>query len=214
MRVSEIPSVEPLHWNQVAATFSHGRVVLYLNGEEILAGTTKATALVPNEHPLLIGEAQALSGPRSYLFAGLIDNVRLYSRALSGDELSSLYAQERQGKTEEKLSIEAPMPEGYDPEFKTKLPLVAAYEKQMPDPASREQVSASVAPYGGVPTLHIDSKPVYSMAMMPEPYVSDDLITLSCRDFAAAGVDIYSEIFWSWMTVPDGCSGWWLGEGE
>ena len=52
------------------------------------------------------------------------------------------------------------------------------------------------------------------MAMMPEPYAKDEEVTLSCRDFAAAGVDLYSEIFWSWMSPRDGAHSWWLGPGQ
>jgi len=213
--VSDVPAVNAQRWNHVAATFDRGQISLYLNGAEILSGRTTTDRLVTNRHALLIGEAQALSGPRSYLFDGLIDEVRIYQQALSEAEVRALYAYERAAKPTGALSIDMPLPEGYDPGFEKKLPLVAAYEAETPARRlSRGPVTAGVAPYRGACMLHINGQPVYGMAMMPEPYVSDDLVTLSCRDFAAAGVDLYSEILWSWMTPGQGCSGWWLGPGE
>lgn len=92
---------------------------------------------------------------------------------------------------------------------------MADYERRLAGIAGRTApVETRVRNHGGVPTLHLDGRPVYAIAMMPEPYVADEWVTQSCRDFAAAGVDLYSEIFWSWMKPRDGCHGWWLGEGE
>lgn len=213
--LAQVPAVQAHRWNHVAATFNRGRVSLYLNGEETLSGVTDTPRLVPNDHPLRIGEAHAQSGPRAFIFTGLISDMRLYDRALPAEELRRLYEHERAGKPEEALTIARPLPEGYDPEFRTKLPLVEAYERRLPDiPPRTEPVEAVVREHNGAPTLHVNGRPVYGMAMMPEPYASDDLIHLSCRDFAAAGVDIQSEILWSWMTPRDGCHGWWPGEGE
>ncbi|MGC9318923.1 MAG: LamG domain-containing protein, partial [Armatimonadota bacterium] len=100
---SEVPRVEPKRWNHVAATFNRGRIVLYLNGEEVLAGTTTVQEFVPSAHPLLIGEAQALGGGRAYLFDGLIDGVRILERALSAEELADLFARERAAHPDEPL---------------------------------------------------------------------------------------------------------------
>ncbi len=212
---SEVPVVPTAHWSHVAATFDHGHVTLYLNGEEMLSATTATDHLVANEHPLLIGEAQSQAGPRDYVFSGLVDDARIYDRALSGEEVASVYRHERPDKTEDRLSIERPLPEGYDPEFKTKLPLVAAWEQDIPeDRVGDGPTETTIETHRGCTMLHINGQPVYAMAMMPEPYVADDLITLSCRDFAAAGVNLYSEIFWSWATPRDGCHGWWLAPGE
>ena len=212
--LAKVPRIATKRWSHVAATFNRGHVVLFLNGEAMLEADCPVKQLVPNAHPMLIAGAQSSAGHQAYMFPGLIDDVRIYNRALSVDELAALYQQERPSKPEKPLSIRAPLPIGYDPEFKTKLPLVAAYERNLPPDPRRKQVTSSVKPYRGVPMLHVDGKPVYSMAMMPEPYVSDELIGHSCRDFAAAGVDIYSEIFWSWTTPSKGCHSWWLGPGQ
>jgi len=213
--LAEVPAVQSGRWNHVAATFNRGHVSLYLNGEETISGPTGTKQLVPNAHPLLIGQGQAQSGHRAMIFTGLLGQVRLYDRALPAEELRRLYQHERADKPDGKLTIARPLPDGYDPDFETKLPLVAAYERRLDGIACRTQpTETQVRDHCGVPTLHVNGRPVYGMAMMPEPYVGDEWVTLSCRDFAAAGVDIYSEIFWSWMTPQDGCHGWWLGEGQ
>ena len=213
--LSQVPRVRPRRWSHVAATFDRGEVVLFLNGEAILSAQCPVDHLVPSSEPLMIGEAQSLAGPRAYYFPGLIDDVRVHNRALSRDEIARMYRDDRQRRPERELRIAPIMPPGYDPGFRTKLPLVEAYKQRVGEVATRpEQVTSSVRPFRGAPTLHVNGRPVYAMAMMPEPYVSNELVTHSCRDFAAAGVDLYSEIFWSWMTPRDGCSGWWLGPGR
>ncbi|MEN6641841.1 MAG: LamG-like jellyroll fold domain-containing protein [Armatimonadia bacterium] len=213
--LASVPAVKPLHWNHVAATFDRGLISLYLNGEKLLEGRSPVNHLVPNQHPLLIGEAHADSGARSYMLSGLIDDVRVYGRALPAGEIAALYQYERQGKSDKPLTIQRPLPEGYDPEFKTVLPRVAEWEKHLPlDRVGRGPTQTAIKMHGGYPMLHVNGKPVYGMAMMPEPYASDEMITKSCRDFAASGVDLYSEIFWSWATPGKGCYGWWLGPGQ
>ncbi len=213
--VADVPAVKANSWSHVAATFRAGSIALYLNGERILAGQVGTDHLVTNEQPLLIGAAQAVNGVRSYLFEGIIDNVRVHARALTPEQVRSLYTAERADKPLARMSITQPLPKGYDPDFSTKLPLVGRYEDALPAPLPKlPPTEASVQPYHGYPMLHVNGKPVYSMAMMPEPYASDEQITLSCRDFTAAGVDIYSEIFWSWATPREGCHSWWTGPGE
>jgi len=213
--VGDVPVVAAKRWSHVAATFDRGLVCLYLDGEKVLSATAPVEHLTVNQQPLTIGEAHADGGGRAYLFHGLMDDVRIYRRALSEEDLRGLYALERADKSRDALDIVRPLPEGYDPEFGTKLPLVAAYEAALPTPRDGSAApEAQVRAHGGVPTLHIDGRPVTTMAMMPEPYVSDEQIALSCRDFAAAGHELYSEIFWSWMTPGQGCFGWWTGPGE
>lgn len=212
--LADVPAVPTARWSHVAASFDHGRVVLYLDGEPILAGTTSTDHLVPNGHPLRIGEAQADGGARTYLFRGLIDAVRIHGRALSPEEIATLYARERATHPAEPLTIERPLPEGYDPEFRTKLPLVAAWELDPPPVRVGPQTTCRVMPHRGALVPVIDGVPVYPMAMMPEPYAADEMIELSCRDFAAAGIDLYSEILWSWATPGQGCHGWWRGPTE
>jgi hypothetical protein len=214
MPVAEVPSVACREWSHVAATFDSGQITIYLNGSPILSGDCPVQKLVPNDHPLRIAEGESETGHRAYLCPGLIDEVRIHIRALTADQIAAMYQRDRSKRPAGQITIRPINPPGYDPEFKAKLPLVAAYEKDLPPRPTRKQITSCIKTQGGVPTLHIDGKPVYAMAMMPEPYVSNDQITLSCRDFAATGMDLYSEIFWSWMEPQQGCHGWWLGPGR
>lgn len=209
---ADVPAVAPKRWSHVAGTFDRGAITLYLDGEAILSGADDIIALVPNEHPLLLGEAQHPEGNRSYLYDGLIDAVRVLDRALNAAEMEALYREERADHPDGALAISPPMPPGYDPEFAVTLPLVDAWEPG--ESTVADQTTAVVRPHNGALVPVIDGRPFYGMAMMPEPYAGDEQITLSCRDFAAAGVDLYSEILWSWATPREGCHGWWLGEGQ
>ena len=213
--LAKLAAVKPNVWSHVAATFDHGQVVIYLNGEPYLSATIPLEQLVPNDDPLLLGEAQAEGGPRSYLFRGLLDDIKVRDRALSAADLKAEYDAERAVKPAGPLTIDRPLPEGYDPEFKTTLPLVKAYDEHPPAPLDgRQPLQTKVALHHGMQMLEVNGQTVYPMAMMPEPYAADDQVTLSCHDFAAAGLTLYSEIFWSWMAPRDGCHSWWLGEGK
>ena len=212
--LTEVPSVKRREWSHVAATFDSGRIVIYLNGKPILSGDCPAKQLVPNDHPLRIGEGESATGHRAYLCPGLIDDVRIHNRALTSAEIAAMYEHDRSKHPAGHIRVRPLDPPGYDPEFKMKLPLVATYEKNLPTAPARKQITAWIKMHGGVPTLHVDGNPVYAMAMMPEPYVSDEKIMLSCRDFAATGMNLYSEIFWTWMKPQQGCHGWWLGPGQ
>lgn len=212
--LAEVPAAPARRWSHVAATFDRGRIDLYLNGKVLLSGQEQTARLVPNPFPLGIGRGQSLGGHASYYFSGLIDGVRIANRALSAEEIAGMVQRDRAAKGDGELAIHPPLPPGYDPGFKTKLPMVASYERSLPRTEKRDQITASVRRGDGPPMLMIDGRPVFPMAMMPEPYASDEQIALSCRDFAAAGVDLYSEIFWSWMRPGQGCAGWWLGPGQ
>ncbi len=212
--VADVPSVVCREWSHVAATFDSGRITIYLNGNPILSGDCPVQRLVANDHPLRIAEGESDTGHRAYLCPGLIDEVRVHNRALTAAQIATMVEHDRVKHPAGEVAIGPFNPPGYDPEFKTKLPLVAAYEENLPPRPARRQITSCIKSQGGVPTLHIDGEPVYAMAMMPEPYVSDDQITLSCRDFAATGMNLYSEIFWSWMEPQQGCHGWWLGPGR
>ena len=76
----------------LAATFDGTTISLYANGQRIAFQTLASLgwpAFVPNaSKPLKIGQAGDFNGR---VFNGAIDEVALYGRALSGDELASRY---------------------------------------------------------------------------------------------------------------------------
>ncbi len=72
-------------WNHVAATIDadSGEMVLYVNGESVGTANTEASAFTSFH----VGRREATS---SHYLVGAIDHVRVYDRALSGDEVGQL----------------------------------------------------------------------------------------------------------------------------
>ena len=112
--------------------------------------------------------------------------------------------------------VEVKAASGYDPEFKRKLKLTLAYEKSIPkDSLSSKKLNVKIDEYKNVPALFINKKPVFPMQMMPCPWGPSKDIFWPCRDFAAAGINLYSDIiFTAFGGRGDDCADWWLGEGE
>ncbi len=79
-------------WMHLAGTFDGATLKLYRNG--VLA-TSSATALVPSNQggAMDIGRGGDYTG--NLMFQGLIDDMRVYSRALSAGEIQALYNSER-----------------------------------------------------------------------------------------------------------------------
>jgi len=82
-------STYPLNtWGFVAMTFDGIKVTLYYNGE-IIKTEDVAGHIVTNNMSLLIGASE-----RVEYFAGTIDEVRIYNRALSQEEIQKIYSTE------------------------------------------------------------------------------------------------------------------------
>ncbi len=79
-------------WMHLAATFDGTNTLLfYTNG--VLAGSGSGNLGPPNTAPLTIGASGGC-----FFFAGLMDEVTLYGRALSADEIQSIYNAGTAGK--------------------------------------------------------------------------------------------------------------------
>jgi alpha-L-fucosidase 2 len=73
-------------WSHVAVTLGHGNLLVYLNGEPVLESRVPDKPLTVTGLPLHIGADS--SGRNCY--AGLMDEVRIYRRVLSSEEIASL----------------------------------------------------------------------------------------------------------------------------
>lgn len=81
-------------WSFVAMTFGSSTLSIYVNGELVGQVATAFSEIEPDEYAtddLFIGDFRGI-GSTVYLFNGGIDEVRIYDRALSQDEIVSLYA--------------------------------------------------------------------------------------------------------------------------
>jgi hypothetical protein len=73
-------------WSHVAATFGQRTLRVYLDGRQIAETANLGATLTATAVPLRLG-ADSEGGSR---FVGLMDDVRIYRRALSPDEISKL----------------------------------------------------------------------------------------------------------------------------
>lgn len=83
-----LSAAEPLptgRWVHLAGTFDGQTMRLYVDGK--LAGTMERLGPAkPNDHYLVIGSYEV---KHPAFFAGLVDEVRLYDRALSAEEVAA-----------------------------------------------------------------------------------------------------------------------------
>lgn len=75
-------------WTHIAITFRQGQQIIYVNGVPSANGTDGA-ALFTNNLPLQIGDDQGFGGG-SRRFRGLIDEVQIHDRTLSGAEVVAI----------------------------------------------------------------------------------------------------------------------------
>lgn len=88
----EVPwEVAPDQWVHLAGTWDGALLTLWLDGQAV--GTTESPAFEFDEQPIFVGadDDHAETGPEGF-FAGGIDDVRLYRRALAADEIAALAA--------------------------------------------------------------------------------------------------------------------------
>lgn len=81
----QLTSPKPLtsgQWNSVVVTFDNKNASLYLNGTQV---ATSTGTYVAGSNAVRIGAAV------SEYYSGLMDDVRIYNRALSGSEIQQLY---------------------------------------------------------------------------------------------------------------------------
>jgi len=82
------PLAQMDEWSHVAATLVNGEKKLYINGR--LVGQTSAAFSLNTQQPLRIGAGGSETAAGNYFFRGYIDEVRLYDRALSAEEIAGL----------------------------------------------------------------------------------------------------------------------------
>lgn len=90
--------LEKYKWNYVAATFDKeaGMIKLYLNGQQVASQATPVNVpITPSTENLIIGKNNRpaeFAGLFSYnMFSGLIDEVKLQNKALTGQEILAEY---------------------------------------------------------------------------------------------------------------------------
>jgi uncharacterized repeat protein (TIGR01451 family) len=88
--ITSAASVSTGSWHHVALSTAVTAVELWIDGA--LAGTSPRAAISSTSNPFRIGYTTNYGGPA---FSGLLDEVSLYGRALSGGEIAAAYAAAR-----------------------------------------------------------------------------------------------------------------------
>ncbi len=76
-------------WHHIVGTFDGAEAILYVDG--IKKGRSPQTVTYPNDTPISIGRCFPDTGSGRY-FGGVIDQVRIYNRALLEPEIKALYS--------------------------------------------------------------------------------------------------------------------------
>jgi hypothetical protein len=79
-------------WHHAVVTYDKGEVSFYLDGSPDGGGNVGSTPLGGNALPLRIGATA--SDPATHFFVGMVDEVRVYNRALDEDEVKQNFAAE------------------------------------------------------------------------------------------------------------------------
>jgi Concanavalin A-like lectin/glucanases superfamily/Putative Ig domain/Bacterial Ig domain/Matrixin len=93
-------------WYHVAVTRSGSTYKFYVNGAQISPDQTNAATFPPANAPLTLGKAEALASLNGYL-----DEVEIFSRALTGPELAGIYYAGRFGKCTPPLQLSSAVSE-------------------------------------------------------------------------------------------------------
>jgi sugar lactone lactonase YvrE len=91
IRTNSTVSVPQASWHQVAVTFNSGAITFYLDGAAIGTATSPYQSIRSSTEPLYIGVRYVPEQGFGTYFYGCMDDVRIYNRALSGNEVSQLF---------------------------------------------------------------------------------------------------------------------------
>ena len=80
-------------WHHVAGTFNQGNAAIYIDGQLDKSETLSVTSIMNDAQPLIIGGFWSYCGADTFCsrLNGIIDDVRIYNRALISEEIHQLY---------------------------------------------------------------------------------------------------------------------------
>lgn len=213
------PEIKPEHWNHLVYTFDRGNVCIYLDGKLAvhLKSKTEET-LKTNTFPGLIGADKVYGAKKNYSTSDLLVNdLRLYDRALSAAEVKAVYDKESSRYTKKKVALQDcnayldPSVREFDPEYKMKLKITAEYEKKLKsNPPEFEPVTkVEQKVVKGKTGLFINDKQFYPLVIIPgiPTYIKPEQRMGCYTDFAAAGVKLQNS---GYLSIPR----FWTGENK
>jgi hypothetical protein len=141
-------------WTHLAGTFDGSTYRFYINGT--LAGTGTGTLGPANNAPLLIGKSGTCEN-----FVGLIDEVELFSRALSASEIQAIYNAGGAGKcrpTPTPTATASPTPTATATPTPTISPTPTATATPTPTPTATATPTSTPTPTP-IPAAAVTSNP-------------------------------------------------------
>ncbi len=84
-------------WYHVAAVYDGDAQIIYINGQPVATREIGSITLHQHDKPLRIGRAREL-GIWYYPFHGLMDEIELFDRGLSAEEIEAIYEADSVGK--------------------------------------------------------------------------------------------------------------------
>jgi hypothetical protein len=92
-KIETVGTVSKNEWHHITATFSEGHAALYIDGQLDNFATLSVSSIMNDAQPLIIGGNWSYCDPvtfRTWL-NGVADDIRVYNRALSTQEIQQLY---------------------------------------------------------------------------------------------------------------------------
>lgn len=207
----------PHQWNHIAATFDNGKVTTYVNGRICASATTRAKKLPFARGKIILGCGQGDGGGSFAFFNGFIGKTVCYNKALSHQEINTLYTSEKSLYPAEKVSIPSAKRiewKDYSPDFNKKLEITSEFEKNLPPQLAEKNTPVTVEMRNGTMYFVKDGKIIPSMTASQTPKSQDKDTLASIRDFAAAKVPNSARVVQNMTIWKRGIYNWWLAPGK
>ena len=90
--IQSVNTVSLNQWHHIAATFNQGQAAIYIDGQLENTKTMSVSSIMNDAQPVMLGGYWEYCTPKFVsTLSGMLDDVRIYSRALSDGEVQQLY---------------------------------------------------------------------------------------------------------------------------
>ena len=191
-------------WKHITGVFSDGEYRVYVDGRPFASSPGNPPLLPAQDTPLVVGAEKNALASMNYTNADmLLNDLRLYDHALTGEEIAELYAEERT-----RYPVGQQIPAGSfpsrgldvcfhydpgDPDFKNELALTRSW---CPETPPQVPIQAEVQrEENAAARLYINEKEYFPYSYYLVRYINHDRYELNIsagavRDFSAAGVPL------------------------
>ena len=193
-------------WMHFAGVCENGKLTLYMDGQPLAETTIKD--LPPSvSGELNVNGRQDLPSHREGRLPGEISGAFVQPAAMSANAIAALVARERPTLPAMTAFSLRRMPDLNKP-----LPCVEEWARlrgRFISPKASNCV-ARIVKVAGVPRIEVDGRVIDASTMLPGFKLPPSETTKSVREFAAAGINVYSDIFQTFGDTGE----WWKGEGD